>query len=188
MAWIPLTVDEALKKMEKRTQYLAYWFSFDYPPMRGDLEQAGRIATERSFRKYRPGGPASFETYCGKAIKRGMISEKKRQMKDFENGMVEAPDEDFIEKNATEEDGVLSRERWGTDKAMKKVWEVAGRLPPQEQRIIAWMAEDLSTTEMARALHLSERQTQRIRNQAISKLREFLDSNSMLGIVVRRRK
>ena len=156
--------------------------------MRDDLEQAGRIATEHAFRYFKPGGPASFETYCHRAVRNAMISERARQMKHFENGMVEAPDEDFIENNATEEDVVLSRERIETDKAMKKVWEVAGRLAPQEQRIIAWMAEGLSTTEMARALHLSERQTQRIRNQAISKLREFLDPNSMPGVVVQRRK
>jgi hypothetical protein len=48
MAWIPQAVDEALEGMEKRTRYLAYLFSIDYPPIRGELEQAGRITTQKA--------------------------------------------------------------------------------------------------------------------------------------------
>ena len=174
MAWIPQTVDEALTKMEMRTQYLAYQFSLKYPPMRDDLEQAGRLATQNAFRYFKPGGRASFETYCHRAIKNAMISEKARQMKDFRHGMVEAPEENPVEETATEENLVGGGERYETKRKMSEVMEVVGRLSPEEQRVIAAVTQGFSTDETAEELKLSARQTRRIRASAIAKLREIL--------------
>jgi RNA polymerase sigma factor (sigma-70 family) len=174
MAWIPQTVDEALTKMEKRTRYLAYRFAADYPPMRADLEQAGRIATEKAFRYFRAGGGASFETCCGRAVKNAMISQREGLMRDFSHGMVEAPEEYPVEETATEEDLVCGGERYEINRKMSEVMEVVGRLSPEEQRVIAAERQGLSTDEIAEELKLSARQTRRIRAGAVAKLREIL--------------
>ena len=174
MAWIPSTVDEALKGMEMRTQYLAYQFSLKYPPMRDDLEQAGRLATEKAFRYFRAGGGASFETYCGRAVKNAMISQKEGLMRDFSHGRVEAPEENLVEETATEEDLVCGGERYEINRKMSEVMEVVGRLSAQEQCVIAAERQGLSTDEIAEELQLSARQTRRIRASAIAKLREIL--------------
>jgi RNA polymerase sigma factor (sigma-70 family) len=179
MAWIPQTVDEALKGMEKRTQYLAYQFSVDYPPMRDDLEQTGQLATQNAFRYFKPGGRASFETYCGKAIRNAVINERKVQMKDFGHGLVEPPDEDFIENNATEENVVVGGKRYELNKKVGEVMEVVPRLTPRQQRVIVGeTTEGLSTEEIAKELKLSTRQTRRIWNDAVAKLWEILAPKS----------
>ena len=173
MVWIPQTVDEALKGMEKRIQWLGYLYSTDYPAMRGDLEQAGRIATEKAFRYFRPGGEASFKTYCDKAIRNAIISEKKRWTRDSDHGMVEAPEESPVEETATGEDLVFGGKRYEINRKMSEVMEVMGRLSSEEQRVIAAESQGFSTDEIAEELQLSARQTRRIRDSAIAKLRKI---------------